>query len=463
MEGASQGSAYPGHNSTTASGASPKRHPICVGPHGSGQRDDHPSHARPAGPLRPRVRFCDAAAMRERVQAAAGRLRLRGARAQVLQAVLQLLCGWSKISDDRLRLPQVVELVAAAGGRRYDLKTIGRALADLAADQLIVYRPAQGRGARAFIAIHDRFTTDIEVLERDGSGRVITDYSRCGDTGSVTFSPPHPYKNQNNYPPTPRNQTRLPTTRPTGVEVSADDLREVFGGLPAPLARLPRHLRWMLGREIRDRLRTGWRPDQILEVLTAAVPADVARPYRLALWRLRHNMVGAGPRLRPLQQAWDAQASSQQQAAADDITTRWYRKVTEAAGPDQRAQLLRAHEVKFGQRISDPVAALAGAGRRVARLFPQMPLSAALERWATETLNSQTPGVAETIPATGPLNTDLLIDLAISDGCNCVVCGSQRATMRPQLPLKSMVCEQCWPLIAAELGAETLVAQQVPA
>ena len=94
------------------------------------------------------MEFSDAATVRERVGTHAAQMRLRGARRHVLAAVLTLLCGWSKITDDRVGLPQIVELIAAAGGRRYDLKTIGRALAGLAADELIVYRPAQGRGTR---------------------------------------------------------------------------------------------------------------------------------------------------------------------------------------------------------------------------------------------------------------------------------------------------------------------------
>ena len=196
--------------------------------------------------------------------------------------------------------------------------------------------------------------------------------------------------------------------------------------LPEPLARLPKHLRWMLGREIRQRLEAGWRPDQILDVLAAPMPADVERPWRLALWRLRHNVVGSGPRLRPLQQAWDAQASAASRAAAEDTTARWYGDVAAVTSAEQRADLLRADEVKFGRRAKDPVAALAAAGRRVARLFPEMPLTAALARWAEDILAAHEPEavVAEQVPAASSLSTDLLMELAIS-GCDCVVCGSR--------------------------------------
>ena len=391
-------------------------------------------------------------------------MRLRGARRHVLAAVLKLLCGWSRITDDRVGLPQIVELIAAAGGRRYDLKTIGRALAGLAADEVIVYRPAQGRGARAFIAIHDRFVGDIGVLGRDRSGRVIVDYSSHSDPDSVTFSEPLPYRDQTHYPPTPRIETQREASRPTGVDVSSKDLGEVLRGLPERLARLPKHLRWMLGWEIRQRLEAGWRPDQILDVLAAPMPAEVERPWRLALWRLRHNVVGSGPRLRPLQQAWDAQASAASRAAAEDTTARWYADVAAVTSAEQRADLLRADEVKFGRRAKYPVAALAAAGRRVARLFPEMPLAAALARWAEDILTAHEPEavVGEPFPAVSSLSTDLLIDLAIW-GCDCVVCGSRPGTVRAELPLKSMVCDQCWAHIAAELAEGADVDEAIPA
>lgn len=392
-------------------------------------------------------------------------MRLRGAPQHALTAVLKLLCGWSKITDDRVGLPQIVELIAAAGGRRYDLKTIGRALAGLAAAEVIVYRPAQGRGARAFIAIHDRFVGDIEVLGRDRSGRVITDYTSRSDPDSVTFSEPLPYKDQIHYPPTPRNENPAHGSRPTGVDVSSEDLREVLRGLPEPLARLPKHLRWMLGRELRQRLQAGWRPDQILDVLAAPMPADVQRPWRLALWRLRHNVVGSGPRLRPLQQAWDAQASAASRAATEDTTARWYGDVVAVTSPQQRAELLRADEVKFGRRAKDPVAALAAAGRRVARLFPEMPLTAALARWAEDVLAADEPKVVAAEHVATSLSSDLLMELAISGGRSCVVCGCERGIHRPQLPLRAMatVCDQCWPHIAADLAADTDADERIPA
>jgi hypothetical protein len=142
--------------------------------------------------------------------------------------------------------------------------------------------------------------------------------------------------------------------------------------------------------------------------------------------------------------------------------------VAAVTSPEQRADLLRANEVKFGRRTTDPVAALAGAGRRVVRLFPEMPLTAALARWTQDVLadhESETVE-AEQVPAVRSLSNDMLMDLAISGGCNCVVCGSDRGIYRPELPLKAMatVCDQCWPHIAADLAAgDTDTDERIPA
>lgn len=425
---------------------------------------------RAAPRRRPRVEFSDASIVRERVEASAAELPLRGARRHALTAVLKMLCGWSRIADDRVGLSQVVDLITEAGGRRYDLKTVGRALASLAAEELIVYRPAQGRGARSFIAIHDRFVGDIKVLGRDASGRVVVDHGGRSGPKSVTFSGASPYIDQKNYLPTLRNEPDAEAPRPIAVEVSSEELRMVLRGLPEPMARLPKHLRWMLGREIRQRLERGWLPEQILEVLSAPMPADVQRPWRFALWRLRHNVVGAGPRLRPLQRAWDAQNAATSRAKAAGTTARWYADVTAATTADLRAEVLRADEAKFKRPAADPVSALAAAGRRVTRLFPDMPLSAALRRWVSEVLGSQPtkPEAAKMIPVTSSLSDDLLRDLAISGGCACVACGSDRGVFRPELPLKTMatVCDRCWSGLAAELVDEqemTDIEEAIPA
>lgn len=414
--------------------------------------------AAPSTP-RERVEFGDAATVTERVRSQAATMKLRGARRLVLAAVLTMLCAgqWSKVTDDKTRLRQLVEEISAAGGRRYDLKTIGRALASLAADELIVYRPAQGRGRTAVIAIHARFLDGIEVLQRDVNGKVIVDYSSRCQSESVTFSPPRPYIDQESYLPTLRNDTQREASRPTGVKVPKGELKAVMDGLPEPLANLPKHLRWKLGSEILQRLKRGWRGDQILDVLSAEMPADLQRPYKLAIWRLQRNIVGAGPRLRPLQQAYDAQAAAAARAEADEAKARRYAELAAVTSAAVREKALRASEVTFKRAVTDPKAALAVAGRRAAAQFPQLPVAEALARWADGVLATWEPEPVAAAPvlAATSLAADLLMDLAISGGCSCVMCGSDRGVQRPELPLESMssVCDRCWPHIAADLAA----------
>ena len=199
----------------------------------------------------------------------------------------------------------------------------------------------------------------VKVLERDASNRVITDYSRHSRPESVTFSGPLPYIDQKNYLPTLRNNTQRETPRPTEVKAPSGQLKMVMANLPEPMAGLPKRLRWMLGREINQRLKRGWHPEHILGVLTAAMPAGVQRPYRLALWRLRHNVVGAGPLLRPLQQAWDAQAATTAGAEAEDIKARRFTEVAAVTSADVRAKALRAIEAKF-RRPGRPVGCTRG-------------------------------------------------------------------------------------------------------
>ena len=106
----------------------------------------------------------DARRVQLRVQSHAATLGLGGARKQVLLAVLELLCGWKRLSDDQIRLTQLVNLCANHSGHRYDLKTIGRALRALHAAELITYEAARGRGNHATIAIHTQFSAGIAIL-----------------------------------------------------------------------------------------------------------------------------------------------------------------------------------------------------------------------------------------------------------------------------------------------------------
>lgn len=459
MTRCSQGSAYPGHRATHLAQVSSRPPVSCGNAEHSWACRGGEIGGRRVCQKRERVSFEDASIVRERVQSRVAQMRLRGARRLVMAAVLTMLCEkWSKITDDKMRLAQLVDVIAEGGGRRYDLKTVGRALASLAADEFIVYRPAQGRGARAFIAIHSQFVVDVDVLERDQSGRVITDYTGRPGPDSVTFSEPRPYIDQRSYLPTLRTDSTRNATRPTEVKVPRGELKTVMDGLPEPMATLPKHLRWKLGSEILQRLKRGWRADQILDLLNADMPADVQRPYKLAVWRLQHNLLGVGPRLRPLQQAWDAEATAAARATAEDTKDRRFADIAAVTSAQVREKALRASELTFKQAVTDPKAALAVVARRASAKFPQLPLGDALARWSDDVLASCSPcpetADPQAVPALTSLSTDLLMDLAISGGCNCVMCGSDRGVYRPELPLKSMatVCDLCWPHVAADLA-----------
>jgi hypothetical protein len=137
-------------------------------------------------------------------------------------------------------------------------------------------------------------------------------------------------------------------------------------------------------------------------------------------------------------------------ATATAHTQRWYADVTAVTTPHQRRRLLHAHDTTFGP-TTNPTAALAGAGRRAKRLFPHLPLTEALTRWADDVLAGQpkTPAAHHHRAATS-LATELLIDRAIGTN-QCLICTTPNAPQRPQLPLASPICHRCWPLIATEL------------
>lgn len=359
----------------------------------------------------------------------AAELHLRGARAQVLSAVLTMLCTrWSKITDKRMRLSQLVDVITEHGGRRYDLKTIGRALSGLAAEELITYRPAQGRGTCAVITIHSRFTGDVKELERDENGSVILE--------SVTFSDPDPSISQNPHPPTPRTSPSAAGTRPTAVNVNPNDVRAVLQAMPAVFQGLPRPLRWRLGREVRNLLAASWSPEQILSVLQAPLPPDVHRPWRLALWRLRQNMPGPGPRLAALQHSWDRRIAAQQRHFDEQAVARGHGEVLAVTDDALRDQILHACQARLpGFTGADIPRALTHAARMARREFPTDALAAALRNWVRATpmpvpeLNEPTVQIA---PPPAPLT--------------CVSCRCAHGQHRPQLPIPelSVVCDDCW-------------------
>ena len=406
-------------------------------------------NTRRRGPSAPRERvlFADAQRVICRVQSDAAAQGLRGAPQLVLAAVLAMLCDrWSRVTDDRMRLAQLTQEITSRGGRSYHLKTVGRALAGLAALELVTYSPAQGRGGFAEVAIHPRFLHNIQPLQRDSRGQVIAN--------SVTFSEPHPSISQKTNLPTLRGfrcATADPHRRPSEVHVRPDEVRYVLRELPTMLQALPAHLRWKLGAAIRLRLARGFTPEQILAVLDAEPPAGLQRPWKLAMWRLTQNLIGAGPRLRPLQAAWDRHELQESRQAAQARDAGWYDQVCAVTTEADRSKLLRAHAAFFGCSVVDmPVSALAGAGRRASRLFPGADLKIALARWADEVLAGTVSQAATPTETQVPEPTlgCLVAELVVA-GC-CVKCSSRPGALRSSMPLPLPVCDTCWEDVRSE-------------
>ena len=103
----------------------------------------------------------------------AAQLGLRCGLLAVLTAVLALLCGYKRLRDDEVAIRHVAARIPA-GARCLSATTIGRLLRKLDRLELIVYRPACGRGRSAYIAIHPSLCDGVSELARDANGRVIT-------------------------------------------------------------------------------------------------------------------------------------------------------------------------------------------------------------------------------------------------------------------------------------------------
>ena len=319
---------------------------------------------------RPRISYHCADLVTLRMAQAGRAARLSGVVAEVLDAVIDLLPSrWTRIRDDRVRLHQLVALCPSNPHQR----SVGRALARLESLDVIRYSPAQGRGATATIAVHERLLSGIEELHRDDDGTVV-----------VPFSDPHTSSCSRRDPPTPQSRAAAndpARTRPTEVDVAPAEVRHVMAELPAVFGSLPKHLRWLLGAAIRTKLARGYRPEQILAILSAPLPKrGVERPFKLAVWRLIINQPGPGPRLAPLQKAWDAADADRQRRQHADTATADYRRIEAATTANQRAAMLAAMQELFGPEL-DPRAAIVTAGRRALRQHPTHTPVEAIRTW----------------------------------------------------------------------------------
>ncbi len=396
-------------------------------------RSPRPTRAGGGGQRR-RISFHDADRVTLRLGAAGQAAGLRGVASEVLAAVVELLpARWTRIRDDRIRLHHIVALCPSNPHQR----SVGRALATLQRLEIINYLPARGRGATATIEVHRRLLDGIHELDRDDSGRVVVPFSRPSTTSFSRKNPPTPHERADAEP-------GGGSGRPVEVDIDAAEIYQVMAGMPALFQQLPRHLRWMLGKALRARLARGWRPDQILAVLGAEIPAGgVDRPFRLAMWRLAMNLPGSGPRLAVLQQSWDRRHAAQQRREQIEQAEDAYRRVEAFTTAGQQAAMVSAVAALFGGDPA-PAAAVVTAARRARRQYPHLPEADAVAAWLRSGDTRSGVGRSETV-APEAVWPDWLT--ACPDG-GCVSCG-QPGSVRNELPLHSVVCDTCIAAAAA--------------
>ncbi|WP_255802068.1 hypothetical protein [Mycobacteroides abscessus] len=204
--------------------------------------------------------------------------------------------------------------------------------------------------------------------------------------------------------------------------------------MPEHYRQLPSNLRWKLGALVRQRLARGFLAEQILAVLRAPAPEGLLRPFSLARHRLMLNMPGVGPRLKPLQTAWDAAARAQERARVSNELDAKYAQLRVELPAELRARLAAAVQapMSFEDTQTAHKRAVVSAARIARREHPNVSLSDAVKRWLS----------AREAPTKPSLTVSDL--LAMTPSGRCVACGSVEAAVRDELPLPTPVCAGCW-------------------
>lgn len=443
---------------------------------------------------RPRIHRADAALVRSRVEAAAAPLGLRCGLRAVFQAVLTLTVGHNKLVDDP-RMHHIGRRLPA-GARALSATTIGRLLAQLASLELIVYTPARGRGRSAEVAIHPRFSEGVRQLDRDQHGKVIipdrtptpgpepgpkqgsgSDLKQGSDLDSwtsrhaenVEFSgPSYLYKGfpkRTSCPTAPTNGSDPGASgrRPIEVDVEHRAAGRVLAAIPACYRQAPWPVRRSLYRAIHAQLKRGWREDQVIDVLAAPLPSEVRRPLVLARVRFAKSQPGAGPRLQPLQQAWERARDAARTAGwAGDLAAQ-YAAIVDEVGPDVAQRMAFTDRHRTGEatprrtpqaledeQLHDQRAAV-NAARVIRRDYPGEPLQIAVRRWLAvhEPHHEE---AAPQVPSASAGDLWLTIEDLISatPSGRCVSCGCVGAITREDLPAPAPVCEDCWEALSQD-------------
>ena len=397
------------------------------------------AHGAGAADPRPRVDYHSADCVTLRMLEAGRQAGLQGAVGEVLDAVIALLPQWKRIRDNRIRLHQLISLCPSRPHQR----TIGRALRRLAELDIVHYEPACGRGATALIAVHERFLHGVEELERDESGSVVVPFSR-------PYTSLFPKGKVPQQPAQGTSPKQTPESRPIEVPVDHSELQQVIDQLPPLFSELPRNLQWLLRCAMRTKLARGHMPEEILRILQAPAPNGVQRPFKLAIWRLSQNMLGAGPRLRPFQRAWDRAHKVQQEQERDSELAEDYQRVEAVTTVEQREQLVVAMAALFGP-AADSRAAVLTAVRRARRQYPDVPVAAAVSAWLDNGDRRLTPRAAVQPAGFCAVSGEGLRSITdLLNSASCIGCGNA-GEVRPELPLPTVVCDGC---LAAAMTAE---------
>lgn len=429
-------------------------------------------------PVRQRVQSRDAHLVRARVEAAADELGLRCATRRVLSAVLTLVVGYNRIRDDLVRIHHIAARFPA-GTRLVTPTTIGRLLTKLDDLDLIIYRPARGRGCHASIAIHPRFcngvteytpaATQRRAARTRPHGRSSSHESADLSAQIIEFPQPG-FLIGDLSPKTPRAyDTDGPLDeltvgpRPVGVVVDANSAKAVLAQLPEAYTQAPTRIRGCIGALIHRYLARGWHAADIVDTLSKPLPVEGVRaPLMLARYRLARNMIGAGPRLAPAQHRWDQAQMTAERRRFESRLSASYTSIVGVLGDELAERVFAA--VCTQPEQADTVArhrAVVHGSRLAQQRHRHCGLVAAVLAW----LADREPAPATPCPAGGrdkptPMTVGELV--AATPAGRCISCGSLDAHIHPDLPLPTPVCDDCYGQAAGTDGGADAPAPSQP-
>jgi hypothetical protein len=252
----------------------------------------------------------------------------------------------------------------------------------------------------------------------------------------------------------------------------------VLAALPDCYRHAPARVRWSIGAAVKAQLTRGWREDQIIEILSRPLPGEVGKPLALARWRFAKNQGGPGPRLRPLQRAFDQAYDALQRARHTSQRDRGYAAVIAEVGAVTAERIAQCAQRQVGNAArgvwvkpttpQEAHAAHRGAvvhGARMARrAYPDRPMRGAVIAWLADHQPPPQPPTPTPPPPPPPARGLTVADLiAATPAGRCVNCQSVGAITRQDLPIPVPVCGDCWDSEAPEVSDDAQVTAPIAA